>query len=397
MKKINHQNLITGALYWSGNIILSLISITFYSFFNHEMNTANILTSIYIFNSLSEPLNSLPLFFTSLKDSLISLSRIEKFLNSKDFDAKQIDNLNTKDTSAISISNCSFGIDKDDKNQQIILSNINLTINKGEFISIIGEVGSGKSSLLNAILNNLGVISEKPTKNIKINGTISYISQNPWILNDTIKNNILFFHEMNEEKYKKVIDICELTQDIQLFPGGDMTEIGEKGIVLSGGQKARLAIARAIYSEADIYLFDDPLSALDAYVGMKIFKEVIINYLSNKTRVIVTHALQYVSFTQRAIYMNQGKIEWFGSIHQLENQEFYKIFVENLQNKKKSQNNGSNENQNTNSAINLSEGSSHIVRITKDEKQKKGRIKMKKYGGIFIFSVVVSLIYFQLF
>ena len=95
--------------------------------------------------------------------------------------------------------------------------------------------------------------------------------------------------------------------------------------------------------------------------------------------------------------MNQGKIEWFGSIHQLENQEFYKIFVENLQNKKKSQNNGSNEYQNTNSAINLSEGSSHIVRITKDEKQKKGRIKMKKYGAIFIFSVVVSLIYFQLF
>ena len=190
---------------------------------------------------------------------------------------------------------------------------------------------------------------------------------------------------MNEEKYKKVIDICELTQDIQLFPGGDMTEIGEKGIGLSGGQKARLAIARAIYSEADIYLFDDPLSALDAYVGMKIFKQVIINYLSNKTRVIVTHALQYVSFTQKTIYMNQGKIEWFGSIHELENQEFYKIFVENLQNKKKSPNNDSNENQNTNLAINLSEGSSHIVRTTKDEKQKKGRIKMKVWWNLYLF------------
>ena len=164
-----------------------------------------------------------------------------------------------------------------------------------------------------------------------------------------------------------------------------MTEIGEKGIGLSGGQKARLAIARAIYSEADIYLFDDPLSALDAYVGMKIFKEVIINYLSNKTRVIATHVLQYVSFTQRTIYMNQGKIEWFGNIHELENQEFYKKFVENLQNKKKSPNNGSNENQNTNLTINLSEEASHIVRTTKDEKQKKGRIKMKVRWNLYLF------------
>ena len=387
LKKINSKNVYTNALYWSGNLILSLLSIGFYSLLGNEMNTANILTSIYIFNSLADPLYTLPGFFNQLQDSLVSLKRIEKVLYSKDCDTTQVEHIPPTNENAISISKVSFGIDKTETEPTILLKEVDLEIKKGELIAVVGEVGSGKSCLLNAFLNNLGVFSKTPEKNIKINGTISYVSQNPWILNDTIKNNILFFKEMNEEKYKKVIEICELNQDIKLFSGGDMTEIGEKGVGLSGGQRARLAIARAIYSDADIYLFDDPLSALDAYVGMKIFNQVFVDYLKGKTRIIVTHALQYVSYTDRVLYMNEGKIQWFGNANQLETQEFYKHFIENIKNKKEKETPEENEKNghksNTSSEVSTN---SEVVRITKDEEQKIGRINFNVWWTFFTYA-----------
>lgn len=388
LKEVNQIHVLINALYWSGTVILSVASIAVYNLFGYQMETANILTSIMIFNSLSEPLFVIPSFINSLFESLISLRRIEKFLYSKDNDSSQIELLPESSPLAVSISNCDFGIDKTEIEPSILLKNINLQINKGELIGVVGEVGSGKSCLLNAILNNMGVFSKATSKNIKIGGTISYVSQNPWILNDTVRNNILFFKEMNEEKYKKVIEICELAQDIKLFKGGDMTEIGEKGVGLSGGQKARLAIARALYSDADIYLFDDPLSALDAYVGMKIFNQVFLGYLKKKTRIIVTHALQYVSYTDKVVYMHEGRISWYGNSNELAKQEFYQIFIKNIENKKKNETpqNQKNPMKEGEKANNLDKDNKDIVRTTKDEKQKKGSIKMKVWWTFYLYA-----------
>ena len=217
----------------------------------------------------------------------------------------------------------------------ILLKDINLQIKKGEHIGIIGEVGSGKTCLLNAIINNLQVFTKNNSKgNIKLSGKISFVSQNPWILNTTIEENILFFSQKDEEQYKKIINICQLEPDLLTLQKGDQTEIGEKGLNLSGGQKARISIARAIYTNSEIYIFDDPLSALDAYVGMNLFKGVFNEYLKDKTFIITTHALQYLNFFDRIIYMNDGKIEWVGTYNEIINQDFYAEFVKSIERKK---------------------------------------------------------------
>jgi len=232
-------------------------------------------------------------------------------------------------------------IQKDTKKFEriILLKDINVKILKGEHIAIIGEVGSGKTCLLNAFINNLQVFSKNNENgNIKLSGKISFVSQNPWILNTSVEENILFFNPKDEERYKKVVSICQLEPDFDTLPKGDKTEIGEKGLNLSGGQKARLSIARAIYSNADIYIFDDPLSALDAYVGMNLFKGVFNNFLKDKTFIISTHALQYLCFFDRIFYMKQGRIEWMGSYNDIIKQKFYGDFVD-----KKEKNNEKNE------------------------------------------------------
>ena len=130
--------------------------------------------------------------------------------------------------------------------------------------------------------------------NIKLSGKISFVSQNPWILNTTVEENILFFSPKDETKYKKIISICQLEPDLLTLQKGDQTEIGEKGLNLSGGQKARISIARAIYSESEIYIFDDPLSALDAYVGMNLFKGVFNEYLKKNIYLIILFHLQCI-------------------------------------------------------------------------------------------------------
>ena len=144
---------------------------------------------------------------------------------------------------------------------------------------ILGEVGSGKSSLLQALLNNMLIMDENKSNKTKIsiNGSISYVAQTAWIQNDTLRNNILFYKEYDQVKYEKTLRLCELSQDLASLIGGDQTEIGEKGINLSGGQKARLSIARAVYADNDIYLFDDPISTLHAYVGEKIRRIALMN------------------------------------------------------------------------------------------------------------------------
>lgn len=138
-------------------------------------------------------------------------------------------------------------------------------------IAIVGSVGCGKSSILSSLLGEMNKLKGRAN----VNGTLSYIPQQAWIQNATVKNNILFGRDYDQEFYNKVVSVCALTTDFNILPAGDQTEIGEKGINLSGGQKQRISLSRAVYSESDIYLLDDPLSAVDAHVGKQIFDSVI--------------------------------------------------------------------------------------------------------------------------
>ena len=283
------------------------------------------------------------------------------------------------------------------------LKNINLTVKQGEFICIIGEVGSGKSSLIQAILNNMIILQKNNTK-IIVNGKISYVGQEAWIQNNTVQNNILFYRPYNAEKYQKILNLCELNQDLNALPGGDLTEIGEKGVNLSGGQKARISLARAMYCDNDIYILDDPISALDAHVGKNIMHNCIEGYLKGKTRILVTHALQYTSFADSIYYLKNGEIQWEGTYNELINQKFYSEFAEKINSKIKEkketednikeEKNSKNKSSKVNANISLNKGT--IKRITKDETKEIGKINKKVYlsyysyvGGMNFFSVLL--------
>ncbi|KAL4488820.1 hypothetical protein ABPG72_016473 [Tetrahymena utriculariae] len=187
------------------------------------------------------------------------------------------------------------------------LKNISLNIQPGELVAIVGQVASGKSSLLLAILGEM----VKTSGNLKINGSIAYIPQSPWLQNSSLRDNIIFGLPFEEDKYYKVIEKCQLTVDLQnkeVFPLGDLTEIGERGVNLSGGQKQRIGIARAVYSNADIYLIDDCLSALDAHVGKLIFYDIICGELEEKTVIFVTHAIHFIEDIEKIIVLKEGQI-----------------------------------------------------------------------------------------
>jgi len=401
---------------------MSFVSICAYNYLNEEMNLSNVLTGLFIFHSLADPLFLLPEYINGLTDSLLSLKRLEVFLNKKEYNPTELVkniNSNKEEKNAIEINGLNFGIikkreefqkvaeeedlnndndkannkeqkkdddneekefelkyidieneiDNEEMNQKMhelliknnnnniikesknndnkdiklelkeikkeednilpeieiieLLKDIKLTVEKGDLIAIVGPIGAGKTCLLNAILNNLDVLNNTFNKKIKINGTVAYIPQKAWILNDTIKNNIIFKSPFNSEKYQTVVRICQLMPDFELFKLGDMTPVSDKGANLSGGQKTRINIARAVYSDSDIYLFDDPLSALDSHVGEAIFKGLIKDYLKNKTVLVVTHALQYIPMMNKVIYIDEGKIIFYGKPEDAMNLPFF--------------------------------------------------------------------------
>ena len=373
-------------LFWLSPVMTTIATVGAYEYLNDDRKIENIFVSLGVLNSLQEPVRAIAMIYTSFLETLISLKRIQKFLNQENIDETKVINIeeeNNINTTAIKIEKGTFSWgaeqkdilnspDEEDRPIALNLHDINFTVKKGEFVCIIGEVGSGKSSLLNAILNNMIQVSptevnkimdmrriskvddplqivpegkvsialEKDLENnfdnniddnnynkVYINGSIAYVCQTAFIQNNTLRNNILFFHPFDAQKYNKILKISELLPDLEILKGGDMTEIGEKGINLSGGQKARISIARALYSDSDIYLFDDPISALDAHVGRNIINNAICDYLKDKTRILVTHAIQYCNKADRIVYMKDGRIEWEGNFEELEKQEFYKNMV----------------------------------------------------------------------
>ncbi|XP_003445313.1 multidrug resistance-associated protein 5 [Oreochromis niloticus] len=193
------------------------------------------------------------------------------------------------------------------------LHRINLRIKKGSLVGICGGVGSGKSSLLSALLGQMTLLEGK----VAVSGGFAYVSQQAWILNDSLKENILFGNKYNPDKYNAVLEACCLLPDIAELPYGDMTEIGERGANLSGGQRQRVSLARALYSELPILLLDDPLSAVDACVGSHIFSKAIRGAAKGKTILFVTHQLQYLPECDVVILMKDGQIAEHGTHAQL--------------------------------------------------------------------------------
>ncbi|XP_063510414.1 multidrug resistance-associated protein 1 isoform X7 [Pongo pygmaeus] len=245
----------------------------------------------------------------------VSLKRLRIFLSHEELEPDSIERRPVKDgggTNSITVRNATFTWARSDPPT---LNGITFSIPEGALVAVVGQVGCGKSSLLSALLAEM----DKVEGHVAIKGSVAYVPQQAWIQNDSLRENILFGCQLEEPYYRSVIQACALLPDLEILPSGDRTEIGEKGVNLSGGQKQRVSLARAVYSNADIYLFDDPLSAVDAHVGKHIFENVIgpKGMLKNKTRILVTHSMSYLPQVDIIIVMSGGKISEMGSYQEL--------------------------------------------------------------------------------
>ena len=296
---------------------------------NNILDAQIAFVSLSYFNIMRMPLTSLPNVIVQIIQAQVSIDRLNKYLNSPEINPNGVSN-NDEGSKVIRITNGTFTWDE---GSPPVLENINLEVERNQLIAVVGQVGSGKSSLISAMINELS----KSTfhSEINVNGRVSYVPQQGWMQNATLQYNITFGKEMNRKVYNNVIRACALEPDLEILPTGDETEIGEKGINLSGGQKQRVSLARAVYSEGEIYLLDDPLSAVDAHVGKHIFDNVIgpKGILSNKTRVLVTHGVKFLPMVDKIIVMKDGKISETGTYKELLDQgnEFADFLIQYLQ------------------------------------------------------------------
>ncbi|KAG0219752.1 Multidrug resistance-associated protein 1 [Mortierella sp. NVP41] len=226
-----------------------------------------------------------------------------------------------------------------DKEPAPTLTNINLTVPQGTLTAIVGRVGQGKSSLMSAMIGEM----YKRQGRIVVSGSVAYVSQVAWILNGSLRDNILFGLPFEQSRYDCIVESSGLLPDIRILPAGDATEIGERGINLSGGQKQRVALARAAYQDADIYLLDDPLSAVDAHVDQHLWDHLLgpAGYLKDKTRVLITHGIHHLSEVDQILVMKGGEIAETGAYRELlaARKDFYQLITDYaVQEKKKSEN-----------------------------------------------------------
>jgi len=292
-----------------------LVSLTSFMTFVLE-SSDNVLTpdiafvSLTLFNIMRMPMTILPLLIVQFVQADVSLKRLNKFLNADELDPSNVSH--EKSGSPISIEKASFAWAKGD---EPVLKDINMEVKTGKLVAVVGQVGAGKTSLISALLGEM----EKATGQVNTHGRIAYIPQQAWIQNCTLRDNILFGKSYEADRYSKIVGACAMKPDLAMLPGGDSTEIGEKGINLSGGQKQRISLARAVYADLDVYLFDDPLSAVDSHVGKQIFDEVIgpQGLLKKKTRLLVTHGITFLPQVDQIIVIKDGEITETGSYNEL--------------------------------------------------------------------------------
>nr|XP_020137224.1 multidrug resistance-associated protein 1 isoform X3 [Microcebus murinus] len=283
---------------------------------NNVLDAQKAFVSLALFNILRFPLNILPMVISSIVQASVSLKRLRIFLSHEELEPDSIERRPLKDggggTDSITVKNATFTWARNDPPT---LNGITFSVPEGALVAVVGQVGCGKSSLLSALLAEM----DKVEGHVTIKGSVAYVPQQAWIQNDSLQENILFGRQLQERYYKAVIEACALLPDLEILPSGDRTEIGEKGVNLSGGQKQRVSLARAVYCNTDVYLFDDPLSAVDAHVGKHIFENVIgpKGMLKSKTRVLVTHGISYLPQVDVIIVMSGGKISEMGSYQEL--------------------------------------------------------------------------------
>ncbi|XP_049538586.1 multidrug resistance-associated protein 1 isoform X10 [Anopheles darlingi] len=328
LKSAAYLNAGTSFIWSCAPFLVSLVTFATYVLVdeNNVLDASTAFVSLSLFNILRFPLSMLPMLISNMVQTSVSVKRINTFLNQEELDPDNVQH-DEKESAPLLIENGVFSWG----DEETTLKNINVRVERNQIVAVVGTVGSGKSSLLSAFLGEMDKVSGR----VNTLGRIAYVSQQAWIQNATLKDNILFGKPLDERRYQRIIEACALKPDIEMLPGGDMTEIGEKGINLSGGQKQRVSLARAVYNDADVYFLDDPLSAVDSHVGKHIFEQVIgsSGLLGSKTRVLVTHGITYLPETDKIYVLRQGEISESGTYKELMDRKgaFAEFLVQHLQ------------------------------------------------------------------
>ncbi|XP_015175309.1 PREDICTED: multidrug resistance-associated protein 1 isoform X6 [Polistes dominula] len=331
LKEAAYLNAGTSFIWSCAPFLVSLVSFATYVLIDEKnvLDSETAFVSLSLFNILRFPLSMLPMMIGNIVQAYVSIKRINKFMNTEELDPNNVQH-DPSELHPLVIENGSFAWDMENSDKPI-LKNINMTIEQGQLVAVVGSVGSGKSSLISAFLGEM----EKLNGRVNTKGSVAYVSQQAWIQNATLQDNVLFGKPLNKAFYNRVIDACMLGPDLEMLPAGDQTEIGEKGINLSGGQKQRVALARAVYNESDIYFLDDPLSAVDSHVGKHIFENVVGpgGLLKKKTRVHITHDIVYLPEVDNIFVLKDGEITENGTYKQLMDKRgaFAEFLMQHLQ------------------------------------------------------------------
>ncbi|XP_062958201.1 ATP-binding cassette sub-family C member 4 isoform X2 [Cynocephalus volans] len=290
------------ASFFVASKIIVFVTFTTYVLLGNVMTASHVFVAMTLYGAVRL---TVTLFFPSaierVSEAVVSIRRIKNFLlldeisqhhRHRPSDGKMIVHIQD------------FTASWDKASETPTLQGLSFTVRPGELLAVVGPVGAGKSSLLSAVLGEL-----PPSQGlVSVHGSIAYVSQQPWVFSGTVRSNILFGKKYEKERYEKVIKACALKKDLQLLEDGDLTVIGDRGTTLSGGQKARVNLARAVYQDADIYLLDDPLSAVDAEVSRHLFELCICQTLHEKTTILVTHQLQYLKAASQILILKDGEM-----------------------------------------------------------------------------------------
>ncbi|XP_071709505.1 ABC transporter C family member 10 [Rutidosis leptorrhynchoides] len=291
-------------LFWSSPLLVSTATFGACYFIGIPLNASNVFTFVATLRLVQDPIRTIPDVIGIIIQAKVAFSRILIFLQAPELESCHVRQKVNHEPLDYNILIDSASLSWEGNLVKSTLRNINLKARLGEKIAICGEVGSGKSTLLAGILGEVPIIEGS----LQVFGSIAYVSQSAWIQTGSIRDNILFGSDMDDQRYQQTLKKCCLVKDLELLTYGDLTEIGERGVNLSGGQKQRIQLARALYQDADIYLLDDPFSAVDAHTASSLFNEFVMEALSTKTVLLVTHQVDFLPTFDSVLLMSDGEI-----------------------------------------------------------------------------------------
>ncbi|XBI07394.1 hypothetical protein VPH35_135307 [Triticum aestivum] len=289
-------------LFWASPALVSVATFVTCYLLKIPLDASNVFTFVATLRLVQDPVRTIPDVIAVVIQAKVAFTRISKFLDAPELNEQVRKKYYGGIDYPIAMNSCSFSWDEN--TSKPTLKNINMAVKAGEKVAICGEVGSGKSTLLAAVLGEV----PKTEGTIQVCGKIAYISQNAWIQTGTVQDNILFGSSMDRQRYLNTLVRCSLVKDLEMLPYGDCTQIGERGVNLSGGQKQRVQLARALYQNADIYLLDDPFSAVDAHTATSLFNEYVMSALSDKTVLLVTHQVDFLPVFDSILLMSNGEV-----------------------------------------------------------------------------------------